>query len=81
MGRYDEVGVSGVGREQSTYKQGASMIEVKSLAQELLPDLAALFDTSLETHGCWCMWFLILVAEYHASSPARNLELFGNQQL
>ena len=52
------------------------MIEVKPLTRELLPDVEALFDTSRETHGCWCMWFLIPYKEYHASGPEGNHRRF-----
>ena len=52
------------------------MLEVKSLTHDLLPDVVALFDTSPETRGCSCMWFLIPVAQYHAGGPDANRQLF-----
>ena len=52
------------------------MIEVKPLIQELLPDVEALFNTSRETHGCWCMWFLIPYKEYKAGGPEGNRQQF-----
>ena len=52
------------------------MIEVRPLTKELLPDLEALFATSRETHGCWCMWFLIPYKEYKAGGPEGNRRQF-----
>ncbi|MBP8949216.1 MAG: GNAT family N-acetyltransferase [Candidatus Promineofilum sp.] len=52
------------------------MIEVKPLIQELLPDVEALFNTSRETHGCWCMWFLIPYKEYKAGGSEGNRQRF-----
>lgn len=52
------------------------MIEVRPLNRDLLPDAEAIFDTSPETRGCSCMWFLIPVAEYHAGGPSANRRLF-----
>jgi GNAT superfamily N-acetyltransferase len=52
------------------------MIEVKPLTQDLLPDAAAIFDSSPETSGCSCMWFLIPYKQYHAGGPAANRQLF-----
>lgn len=53
------------------------MIEIKPLTQDLLPDAEALFDTSPETRGCSCMWFLIPVAQYHAGGSDANRRLFN----
>ena len=52
------------------------MIEVRPLTRELLPDLEALFNTSRETYGCWCMWFIIPYKEYHANGPEGNRQRF-----
>lgn len=52
------------------------MIEVKPLTQALLPDVEALFATSHETHGCWCMWFLLPYKEYKAGGPEGNRRAF-----
>ena len=52
------------------------MIDVKPLTQALLPDVEALFATSRETHGCWCMWFIIPYKEYKAGGPEGNRRAF-----
>ena len=52
------------------------MIEVKPLTPDLVPDAAALFDSSPETHGCSCMWFLIPYKEYKAGGPEGNRRRF-----
>ena len=52
------------------------MIGVKPLTPDLLPDAAALFDSSPATHGCSCMWFLIPYKEYHAGGPEGNRRRF-----
>ena len=52
------------------------MIEVKPLTPELLPDAEKLFGTSPDTDGCFCMWFIIPVTQYHAGGREANRQLF-----
>jgi hypothetical protein len=48
-------------------------IEVKSLTHNLLSDAEMLFDSSPETHGCSCTWFLILADFTNFTDRAYNL--------
>jgi GNAT superfamily N-acetyltransferase len=43
---------------------------------ELIADAERLFATSSETAGCFCTWFIIPVAQYHAGGPSANQQLF-----
>jgi GNAT superfamily N-acetyltransferase len=52
------------------------MIEVKPLTPKLLGDAEKLFATSPDTDGCFCMWFIIPVAQYHAGGRSANKKLF-----
>jgi len=52
------------------------VIEVKPVSPELLPDAEALFGSSPETDRCFCMWFIIPVAQYHAGGRLANQRLF-----
>jgi Acetyltransferase (GNAT) family. len=42
----------------------------------MLGDLAALFRRTKATDGCWCMWYIIPVRDYHAGRGALNQRLF-----
>ena len=41
-------------------------------------DLGVLLDSDQASAGCWCMWFLIPVKEYHAGKRASNRIHFEN---
>ena len=51
-------------------------IEVKPVTGELIPEAEAFFGTSSETKGCFCMWFIIPVTQYHAGGQEANRQLF-----
>ena len=57
------------------------MIEVKALTPDLFPDLASLFETEPTANGCWCMWFIIPVKDYHAGGAAANRARFTDLAL
>jgi GNAT superfamily N-acetyltransferase len=42
----------------------------------MLEDLRTLFQQTKATTGCWCMWFIIPVKDYHAGRGAQNEHLF-----
>ncbi|MDI6028686.1 GNAT family N-acetyltransferase [Corticibacterium sp. UT-5YL-CI-8] len=42
----------------------------------MLEDLRALFRRTKATDGCWCMWYIISVRDYHAGRGAANQRLF-----
>jgi GNAT superfamily N-acetyltransferase len=52
------------------------MIEVKPLTPQLVADAETLFGTSPMTDGCFCMWFIIPVTQYHAGGREANRQLF-----
>jgi GNAT superfamily N-acetyltransferase len=52
------------------------MIKVKPVTRDVLDDAEKLFGTSPETDGCFCMWFIIPVAQYHAGGRTANRQLF-----
>jgi GNAT superfamily N-acetyltransferase len=51
-------------------------IEVKPLTKARIPDAEQVFASSPESAGCFCMWFIIPVAQYHAGGKPANRELF-----
>ena len=53
-----------------------SIVNIKPLTSDLIPDLETLFETSLETKRCSCMWFIIPVKQYQADGPAGNRQSF-----
>ena len=55
----------------------SSAIDVRLLTRDLVPQAEALFGTSSETRGCFCMWFIIPVTQYHSGGPVENRKLFG----
>lgn len=52
------------------------MIDVRPLTPALLAHAEKLFGTSPGTGGCFCMWFIIPVAQYHSGGGAANRRLF-----
>lgn len=53
------------------------MLAVKELSPDLLPQLERLFALDASANGCWCMWFIIPVREYHAGGPTDNRARFA----
>jgi GNAT superfamily N-acetyltransferase len=54
------------------------MIEVKILNSNLIGDIEELFGCDKVTEGCWCMWFIIRVKDYHDNGSEGNHKLFIN---
>lgn len=52
------------------------MLEVQAVTPERLGDAEDLFLSSPATAGCFCMWFLIPVRDYHAGGGEQNRRLF-----
>lgn len=53
-----------------------SDLRIEEVTSAHLDDLGALLDSDEASAGCWCMWFLIPVKEYHAAKGAGNRERF-----
>jgi GNAT superfamily N-acetyltransferase len=51
-------------------------LAIQPLTRDRLDDVARLFATDESANGCWCMWFIIPVKEYHAGGPAGNRAAF-----
>jgi GNAT superfamily N-acetyltransferase len=51
--------------------KGQSM-EIRPADQGSIEDLRDLFCTDRAAAGCWCMWFIVPVREYHAAGGAGN---------
>ena len=62
--------VSGMIREATT------MLDVRPFGAGNLPDLEQLFSSEKSAEGCWCMWFVIAVKEYHQGGSAANAAKF-----
>jgi GNAT superfamily N-acetyltransferase len=54
------------------------MIEVRILNSNLIGDIEKLFGSDKVTQGCWCMWFIIRVKDYHDNGSVGNQKLFIN---
>lgn len=52
------------------------MFDVKPMTPALRPDLATLFASDRSANGCWCMWFIIPVKEYHDGGSEANRAKF-----
>jgi GNAT superfamily N-acetyltransferase len=52
------------------------VIEVKTVTKDLLEDAESLFESDSITSGCFCMWFIVSVAEYHAGGASENRKRF-----
>ncbi len=52
------------------------MFEVRPVTSDLLEDAESLFASDPVTAGCFCMWFIVPVVDYHAGGPERNKALF-----
>lgn len=51
-------------------------VEVKPLTKARIPDAERVFASNPESAGCFCMWFIIPVAQYHAGGKSANRQLF-----
>lgn len=51
-------------------------VTVRTVTPELVADVDTLFATSDATRGCYCTWFLIPVARYHANGRDGNRAIF-----
>jgi GNAT superfamily N-acetyltransferase len=50
-------------------------IYIEPLTQENFPSLERLFAAHEVTAGCWCMWFIIPVKDYHLSAADNRANL------
>jgi GNAT superfamily N-acetyltransferase len=48
------------------------MTDIRPLDQTMIADLGGLLATDKGSAGCWCMWFIIRVRDYHAAGSAGN---------
>lgn len=51
-------------------------IVVAPVTTDLRADAEAVFQANPDSSGCFCTWFLIPVAEYHAGGARANLAIF-----
>ena len=47
-------------------------IDIRPITSESVEDLATVFCGDASAEGCWCMWFIIPVKEYHAAGSVGN---------
>ena len=52
------------------------MVDVVPLTEDRLDDFGRLLCEQPESRGCWCMWFIRPVAEYHRVGDAGNRDAF-----
>src|SRR3712207_1563193 len=52
------------------------MVQVERVTPDRMDDVAELFTGSAVTLGCWCVWFILPVRDYHAGGPASNRAKF-----
>ena len=51
-------------------------VEVRTFVPSMAEDLSKLFASDPSASGCWCMWFITSVKEYHAAGAAANRQKF-----
>ena len=51
-------------------------IRIVPVTDDAVADAEAFFGTSPESAGCFCQWFIIPVAEYHAGGATENRRRF-----
>lgn len=51
-------------------------VKVLPLDEGRLDDVGSLLQSQAESAGCWCMWFILPVAEYHARKGDGNRTSF-----
>lgn len=47
-------------------------MQIKPLDSDAIADLGRLLATDKGSAGCWCMWFIIRVKDYHAAGDGGN---------
>lgn len=52
-------------------------MEIVTISDDRLDDFGTLQRTQPESTGCWCMWFIKRVADYHADGDAGNRAAFA----
>ncbi len=52
-------------------------VDIRPADTGSMGDLAGLFGSDRATAGCWCMWFIVPVKDYHAAGGAGNRARFG----
>lgn len=52
-------------------------MEMRPISAESLDDFGHLLRAQPESSGCWCMWFIARVADYHAAGDAGNRGAFS----
>jgi GNAT superfamily N-acetyltransferase len=57
-------------------KTNEMSIEIRPVDSGSVEDLRALFGTDKGAAGCWCMWFIIPVKDYHAAGGDGNRASF-----
>ena len=51
-------------------------VEVRPFDESLVPAFEKLLRSDQASHGCWCTWFIIPVAQYHSGGDAGNRKVF-----
>jgi GNAT superfamily N-acetyltransferase len=54
----------------------SQQVSVEVLDPKRLDDFNGLFGGDAEANGCWCMWHIIRVADYHAGGGTANRKRF-----
>lgn len=47
-------------------------VDIRPITSDSVGDLAKVFCGDPSAEGCWCMWFIIPVKEYHAAGSSGN---------
>lgn len=47
-------------------------LQLREIAPDTMDDLAQVFCGDASAEGCWCMWFVIPVKQYHAAGSDGN---------
>ena len=53
-------------------------LKISAVTSNTLDDLGSLLCTDKAAGGCWCMWFIIPVKEYHAAGSEGNRASFSD---
>lgn len=54
------------------------MLRIEKVTSDFIDDVAKLFNRDKATNGCWCMWFIIPVKDFHAAGSTGNRASFCN---
>lgn len=52
-------------------------MEIRPVDAASLADLGGLLGTERSAAGCWCMWFIVPVRDFHAAGPEGNRARFA----